>query len=79
MNIIEQYALGDERSKEEVMEKLDKAEEELNRSGQSAVSITALKRERLIGSAMELRINASERHGMGRKKVRLHERPCTWS
>ena len=40
MNIIEQYALGDERGKEEVMEKLDKAEEELNRSGQSAVSIT---------------------------------------
>ena len=37
------------------MEKLDKAEKELNRSGQSAVSITALKRERLIGSAMELR------------------------
>ncbi|MCW3138056.1 MAG: transposase, partial [Methanophagales archaeon] len=40
MNIIEQYALGDERGKEEVMEKLDKAEKELNRSGQSAVSIT---------------------------------------
>ena len=40
MNIIEQYALGDERGKEEVMEKLDRAEEELNRSGQSAVSIT---------------------------------------
>ena len=40
MNIIEQYALGDEQGKEEVMEKLDKAEEELNRSGQSAVSIT---------------------------------------
>jgi len=40
MNIIEQYALGDERGKEEVMERLDKAEKELNRSGQSAVSIT---------------------------------------
>ncbi|PXF53041.1 MAG: IS5/IS1182 family transposase, partial [Candidatus Methanophagaceae archaeon] len=40
MNIIEQYALGDERGKKEVMEKLDKAEKELNRSGQSAVSIT---------------------------------------
>ena len=40
MNITEQYALGDEQGKEEVMEKLDRAEEELNRSGQSAVSIT---------------------------------------
>ena len=38
--VIMAYALGDERGKEEVMEKLDKAEEELNRSGQSAVSIT---------------------------------------
>ena len=39
-NIIEQYALGDERDKEEVMEKLDKAEEELKKSEQGAVSLT---------------------------------------
>lgn len=31
--IIEQHALGDDNAKEEVMEKLDKAEEELNTSG----------------------------------------------
>ena len=34
VNIIEQYALGDEIEKEEVIEKLDKAEEELKKSGQ---------------------------------------------
>nr|QNO50839.1 hypothetical protein CMPLHDHG_00004 [Methanosarcinales archaeon ANME-1 ERB6] len=39
-NIIEQHALGDELQKEQIIEKLDKAEEELNKSGQSAVSIT---------------------------------------
>jgi transposase len=39
-NIIEQHALGDENDKEKVMEKLDKAEEELTKSGQGAVSIT---------------------------------------
>ncbi|MDI6886549.1 MAG: IS1182 family transposase [archaeon] len=38
--IIEQYARGDERDKEKVMKKLDKAEEELNKSGQGAVSLT---------------------------------------
>jgi transposase len=38
--IIEQYALGDANDKEMVIEKLDKAEEELNTSGQGAVSIT---------------------------------------
>lgn len=38
--IIEQHALGDELQKEQITEKLDKAEEELNTSGQSAVSIT---------------------------------------
>jgi len=38
--IIERYAHGDERAKEEVMEKLDKAEGELNKSGQDAVSLT---------------------------------------
>jgi transposase len=38
--IIEQHALGDENQKEQIIEKLDKAEEELNKSGQSAVSIT---------------------------------------
>ncbi|GAH29479.1 unnamed protein product [marine sediment metagenome] len=38
--IIEQHALGDENQKERIIEKLDKAEEELNKSGQSAVSIT---------------------------------------
>ena len=39
-NIIGQHALGDENDKEKVMEKLDKAEEEINKSGQSAISIT---------------------------------------
>ena len=39
-NIIEQHALGDELQKEQIIEKLDNAEEELNKSGQSAVSIT---------------------------------------
>ncbi len=29
-NIIEQHALGDERQKERIIEKLDKAEKELN-------------------------------------------------
>jgi transposase len=38
--IIEQHALDDENQKERIIEKLDKAEEELNKSGQSAVSIT---------------------------------------
>ena len=38
--IIEQHALGDERDKEKVKKKLDKAEEELNNGGQKAVSIT---------------------------------------
>jgi len=38
--IIEQHALGDELQKEQIIEKLDKAEEELNKSGQSSVSIT---------------------------------------
>ena len=38
VNIIEQYALGDEIEKEEVIEKLDKAEEELKKSGQSRQS-----------------------------------------
>jgi transposase len=38
--IIKQYALGDANDKEKVIEKLDKAEEELNTSGQGAVSIT---------------------------------------
>jgi transposase len=38
--IIEQHTLGDENQKEQIIEKLDKAEEELNKSGQSAVSIT---------------------------------------
>jgi len=37
---IEQHALGDELQKEQIIEKLDKAEEELNKSGQSSVSIT---------------------------------------
>ena len=39
-NIVGQHALGDENDKEKVMEKLDKAEEEINKSGQSAISIT---------------------------------------
>ena len=38
--IIEQYVLGDEDDKAKIMEKLDKAEEELTKSGQGAVSIT---------------------------------------
>ena len=38
--IIEQHTLGDELQKEQIIEKLDKAEEELDKSGQSAVSIT---------------------------------------
>ena len=38
--VIAQHALGDELQKEQIIEKLDKAEEELNTSGQSAVSIT---------------------------------------
>jgi len=38
--IIERCARGDERAKEEVMEQLDKAEEELIKSGQDAVSLT---------------------------------------
>ena len=38
--IIEQHALGDEIDKGVVMKKLDKAEEELTKSGQGAVSIT---------------------------------------
>jgi len=38
--IIERYARGDERDKEELMEELDKAEEELIKSGQGAVSLT---------------------------------------
>ena len=38
--IIEQHALGDEIDKDVVMKKLDKAEEELTKSGQGAVSIT---------------------------------------
>lgn len=38
--VIEHHALGDENDKEKVMVKLDKAEEELTKSGQGAVSIT---------------------------------------
>jgi TRAP-type C4-dicarboxylate transport system substrate-binding protein len=38
--IIEQHALGDERDKEKVKKKLDKAEEELKESGQDVVSLT---------------------------------------
>ncbi|KAF5412276.1 MAG: hypothetical protein C5S38_08540 [Candidatus Methanophagaceae archaeon] len=38
--IIEQHVLGDDRDKERVIEKLDKAKEELNKSDQDAVSIT---------------------------------------
>ncbi len=38
--IIEQHALGDESQKERIEEKLKKAEEELKRSGQKAVSLT---------------------------------------
>jgi len=38
--IIEQYVLGDEDDKEKIMKKLDKAEGELTKSGQGAVSIT---------------------------------------
>ncbi len=39
-NIIEQHALGDEKQKEKIEEKVNKAEEELKESGQSAVSLT---------------------------------------
>jgi hypothetical protein len=38
--IIEQHVLGDDSDKERVIEKLDKAKEELNKSDQGAVSIT---------------------------------------
>ena len=38
--IIEQHALGDELRKEQIEEKLKKAEEELKKSGQNAVSLT---------------------------------------
>jgi transposase len=38
--IIVQHVLGDEKDKEAVIEKLDKAEEELTKSGQGVVSIT---------------------------------------
>jgi len=38
--IIEQHVLGNEKEKEVIMEKLDKAEEELTKSGQGVVSIT---------------------------------------
>jgi hypothetical protein len=36
--IIEQHVLGNEKDKEAVMEKIDKAEEELTKSEQGAVS-----------------------------------------
>ena len=38
--IIEQHALGDALRKEQIEEKLKKAEEELKKSGQKAVSLT---------------------------------------
>jgi len=38
--LIEQHELGDESQKEKILEKLDKAEEELKKSEQSAVSLT---------------------------------------
>ena len=38
--IIVQHVLGDEKDKAAIMKKLDKAEEELTKSGQGAVSIT---------------------------------------
>jgi len=38
--IIVQHVLGDEKDKEAIMKKLDKAEEELTKSGQGVVSIT---------------------------------------
>ena len=38
-NVIEQHALGDEKQKEKIEEKVNKAEEELKESGQSAVSL----------------------------------------
>jgi len=38
--LIEQYALGDESQRETILEKLDKAEEEITKSEQSAVSLT---------------------------------------
>ena len=40
--IIEQHALGDELQKEQIEDKLEKAEEELKKSGQKAVSLTDL-------------------------------------
>jgi transposase len=39
-NIIEQYAIGDDKQKEIVLNKLDKANEEITKSGQKAVSLT---------------------------------------
>lgn len=39
-NVIEQYALGDENQKRNVLAKLDKAKEEIGKSGQKAVSLT---------------------------------------
>lgn len=39
-NVIEQYALGDENQKRNVLAKLDKAKEEIEKSGQKAVSLT---------------------------------------
>jgi len=38
--LIEQYELGDERQKEKILEKLDKAEEEITKSEQRAVSLS---------------------------------------
>ena len=38
--IIVQHVLGDEKDKATIMKKLDKAEEELTKSGQGVVSIT---------------------------------------
>jgi transposase len=38
--LIEQHALGDDSQKEKILEKLEKAEEELTKSEQSAVSLT---------------------------------------
>jgi len=39
-NVIEQYAVGDENQKRNVLAKLDKAKEEIEKSGQKAVSLT---------------------------------------
>jgi len=39
-NVIEQYAIGDENQKRNVLAKLDKAKEEIEKSGQKAVSLT---------------------------------------